>query len=207
MQKSAIHIGAVIELQLDKRLIRIIAFDENEVLYEAWRDETPEWRINNLKRTIYYMRLPVSIILDDGVYVKTENYTTEETAIHRPDLPFRLAQSTFLEWSANAPPAFEQFSKGLLHSKTTSPVLSTTLDAPALYLSPFGPKGSVKPGVLVKSLNGVNFTAAELLWHASILQAENMRDIRLVTGVGIYRGGIQRKLPSYYIWGARSRSE
>jgi hypothetical protein len=55
--------------------------------------------------------------------------------------------------------------------------------------------------------DGSAFTEAELLTKARILQAPFVGDIRLTEGVGIYRAGIKKRLPSYYIWGARSRAD
>jgi hypothetical protein len=55
--------------------------------------------------------------------------------------------------------------------------------------------------------DGEAFTEAELLTKARILQAPFVGDVRLTEGVGIYRAGIKKRLPSYYIWGARSRAD
>lgn len=36
---------------------------------------------------------------------------------------------------------------------------------------------------------------------ARILPGPFVGDVRLTEGVGIYRAGIKKRLPSYYIWG------
>lgn len=206
-QEAAIRIGAIYQLKPTRELIRIIAHDANEVMYDSWCAETSSWEIASLKRTVWYLRLPTTLLLRDGVYIRTEEYTPSETQIHRPDLPFSFAQSTLLEWAPSCPPSLEEFSRDLLKSVGTVEYLPKSLAAPAIYISPFGPKGSVKAAVLVESLNGISFTAPELLWQSGKLQAKYIRDIPVTTGVGIYRGGIHRQLPAYYIWGANNRAE
>ena len=42
---------------------------------------------------------------------------------------------------------------------------------------------------------------------ASELQFPHAGDVLLTEGVGIYRAGIKKRTPSYYIWGGRSRAE
>ena len=53
---------------------------------------------------------------------------------------------------------------------------SVALNAQAVVLIPFGPKGAPKRASAVKAINGSSFSALELLWLA-------------------------HNLPSYYLWG------
>jgi hypothetical protein len=206
MNSSHLHSGAVFQTEWDSRPIRIIAFDDEQVMYDSWWPHVPGWGIDSLNRTVSYYRLPTSLLFSKAKYLRTEEYTEAELSIHRPDLPFAFARSPSLEWPTGSPATVEEFPNGLfqLADKPSEP---RTLDTPKIYLAPFGPKGSSKPGVLVEAENGTCFTVEEILWRAAQLQSQYLREIKVTAGVGIYRLGIQRKLPSYYIWGAKSRME
>ncbi|WP_173346109.1 hypothetical protein [Pseudoduganella dura] len=206
MNPSDLHVGAVFQREWDSCPIRVIAFDDEQVMYDCWWPHIPGWGIDSLNRTISYYRLPLSLLLKKSTYLRTDEYTEVELCIHRPDLPFGFARFADLEWPSIPPVAEDDFpghTSFMAGVEASNPLLHTE----KLYLHPFGPKGSVKPGVLLESENPTGFTVDEVLWHAARLQAPHLREIKVTTGVGIYRSGIQRKLPSYYIWGAKSRME
>lgn len=83
--------------------------------------------------------------------------------------------------------------------------INILLDAPRIFLEPFGPQGGPKPSALVAAENAKTFNVEEVLWHAARLQFQHLRDEKIIQGVGIHRSGFQRALPSYYVWGAKSR--
>jgi hypothetical protein len=90
------------------------------------------------------------------------------------------------------------------HSRPVDPA---RLDAAAIFLQPFGPRNSPKPPSLLHAKNGLFFTAAEPLHAAHALQAPFVGDEPLTVGVGVYRLGIRRRVPSFYLWGVRSKRE
>lgn len=206
MNSSDLHVGAVFQPEWDSRPIRIIAFDDEQVMYDCWWPHIQGWGIDSLSRTISYYRLPLSLLLKRSKYLRTDEYTEAELSVHRPDLPFSFAQFADLEWPSIPPVAKEDF-PGSISLVARAGASKPRLDTAKLYLLPFGPKGSVKPGVALESENPLGFTIDEMLWHAARLQAPYLREIKATAGVGIYRSGIQRRLPSYYIWGAKSRME
>jgi hypothetical protein len=206
MNPQHLHLGAVFQPDWDERPIRVLAFDKTEVMYDCWWPHKGAWGLTSLKGTVSYYRIATTFLLSRAAYVRTDQYTDSEFKIHRPDLPFSFAKCSEIEWSVVLPASINELEQSLASTKISAAILLASLNAPRLYLSPFGPKGSSKPGHLVEAQNGEAFSAAELLWHASRLQAPFVRDVPLTTGVGIYRLGLQRQLPSYYIWGARSRA-
>lgn len=206
MNSDELQVGAVFQREWDNSPIRIIAFDDEQVMYDCWWPHVPGWGIDSLNRTIAFYRLPRSLLLNKSRYLITEKYTKAELSVLRPDLPFGLARSVDLQWPSIPPAAKEDF-PGRTSFETPAGASKTLLDTPKLYLLPFGPKGSAKPGVVLQSENPSGFTIDEVLLHAARLQAPHLREIKITTGVGIYRSGIQRKLPSYYIWGGKSRME
>lgn len=204
MTPDELHVGAVVQPEWHGEPIRVIAFDEVTVMYDCWWPHLPGWGIDSLNRTITYYRVPTPLLLSRGRLLRTEPYTEVELSVHRPDLPFSFATSTDLEWPMMSPPSRDAFPNAPLHLAGHSfdrPVL----DAASIYLAPFGPKGSARPSTLVEAADGTAFTVSDILWHAARLQSGFLRDVRITTGVGIYRAGIRRKIPSYYIWGSSSR--
>lgn len=206
MNTSNLQVGAVFQPEWDTRPIRVIAFDAEQVMYDCWWPHVPGWGIDSLNRTISYYRISLSWFLNKSKYLRTDAYTEAELSIHRPDLPFGFARFANIEWPSIPFATKEDFPGStsiITQVGASTPILNTA----KLYLLPFGPKGSSKPGVLLESENPCGFTIEELLWHAARLQSQYLREIKVTNGVGIYRSGIQRKLPSYYIWGAKSRME
>ena len=141
-----------------------------------------------------YCRLPRRHVEANARYVRTDALTETELQIHRPDLPFAVARRDDVSWYE---PAWQEDA-----FETTS-----VLPVGVIYLAPFGPRDSAKTAVLLTAENGEWFTEAELLTKAKVLQEPFVGDVRLTEGVGIYRAGIKKRIPSYYIWGARSRAE
>lgn len=78
------------------------------------------------------------------------------------------------------------------------------LSTPKVVLKPFGPKGNTRQGSVVEAQKGPGFSALEILWLAHNLQAQYVKDWE--NGVGIYRSGFQRGMPSYYLWGVNDRA-
>jgi hypothetical protein len=204
MTLNDLHVGAVLQPQWDSRPLRVIAFDEETVMYDCWWPQIPGWGIDSLNRTLAYYRVPTSLLLRQSKHLRTEEYTEAEMAVLRPDLPFSFARFANFEWPTVSPATPEEFPNGsfsCIEDQSSQPCL----DAAKIYLEPFGPKGGSKPGVMIEAENRAAFTVKEILWHAARLQSPFLRDTRVTTGVGIYRSGIRRKLPSYYVWGSKSR--
>lgn len=91
MNSGELHAGAVFQREWDNRPIRIIAFDDEQVMYDCWWPHVPGWGIDSLNRTIAYYRLPLSLFLNKSRYLRTEEYTKAELSVLRPDLPFGFA--------------------------------------------------------------------------------------------------------------------
>jgi hypothetical protein len=79
------------------------------------------------------------------------------------------------------------------------------LSASSVYLLPFGTGGGIKAAVRVAADNDNSFTVGELFRKAQAVQVRHLGDVLPGAGVGIYRSGLQRGLPAYYLWGAVSR--
>ncbi|MFC7517510.1 hypothetical protein ACFQUU_21090 [Herbaspirillum sp. GCM10030257] len=205
---DTLELGAVYKPDWDERLIRVIAFDNNVVMYDVWWPGVEGWGLGKLTGKVAYYRISTQLLLARASYVRTDEYSELEFKTNRPDLPFSFSQSTALNWYDQVPENIERLAHifevcGEGAGAACAPCLGTA----QVYVSPFGPKGSSKPAILIKADDGNAFTVAELLWNAWQLQLPNLRETRLTDGVGLYRLGLQKQIPSYYIWGAKSRLE
>jgi len=192
MSTSAITLGAVFKTDWHPERMRVIAFDNDVVMYDIWWSHRGSWAMSKLLGNYSYYRLPRILFEEHASLLGSEPLTEKEVQVHRPDLPFAFATRQSLSW-------YDQWPENL---PTES---EEALQAPAIYLAAFGPRDSSKPAVLVHAENGLSFTDTELLLAAKSIQDPHVRESPLTRGVGIYRSGIQKRLPSYYLWGAKSR--
>ncbi|BCB81928.1 hypothetical protein GCM10022251_51890 [Phytohabitans flavus] len=169
-------------------------------MYDTWWPHIDGWGLADLgevrKRRITYYVVPASTLAEKATYLRAEPLTEAEQALHRPDLPFAAARSDALSWPEEAPASIEASAKG------PGP---EALEVPEVYLHPFGPRGGERAGVRVKAENGTAFTRDELVWRASVIQAPLIRAGASVQGIGIYRSGLNRGVPAFYLWGSQSR--
>jgi hypothetical protein len=201
MSPEAIQIGAVFQPSFDERPIRLIAVDDREVMYDSWWPHRSAWGFASLPGTVSYYRMPRRVLLERCRYLRSEPLSPAELDVHRPDLPLRFGASPDLEWpDADQLEAFP----GRIAASFPS---SLGLAATRLYLCPFGPKGRSKPGVLVEPDAPHAATIRGLLARAAAIQAPHLRDQRPTRGIGVYRLGLQRKVPSYYLWGSQSKAD
>ncbi len=201
MNAPPVALGAVYEAHWSPEPVRIVAFDENVIMYDTWWPHKNAWAMSKLLGSFSYYRLPRAYFESHSRHLRTDPYSEQEQKVHRPDLPFEFAKRSDLSWYEpwHKPPATAVASR--------APVSEPTLESPALFLEPFGPRDSAKPATLVHAQNGKYFTENEVLHLAHALQIPHLREAKLTSGVGIYRSGIKKRLPSYYIWGAKSRMD
>lgn len=192
MTSPMIKPGDVYETNWTSWPVRVVALDADVVMYDAWWPHKNAWGMSNLLGSFSYYRLKRRYFEAHTRYLRSESLTEQELKVHRPELPFAFAQCNDLSW-------YETWSS--INVASNGQILAT----PAIYIAPFGPRDSSKPSVLVQSENGEFFTEKELLALAKEIQSPYLGEKRLTNGVGIYRSGIKKRIPSYYLWGARSR--
>jgi hypothetical protein len=206
MATSTIELGAVFKTDWDERPIRVLAFDDIEVLHDCWWPHLNRWGLSQLRGKASYYRFPTGLLRSRAVCVRVDRLTPAELAVHRPDLPLRLCRFPDLHWTKDRYPTIASYASAV---EKASPRLRidpvrVALDLPAVVLMPFGPKGSRKRGSVVKARSASGFSALELLWLSHNLQSQYVKDWR--NGVGIYRSGFEGGVPSYYLWGASDRA-
>jgi len=208
MQLGHIQLGTVFQTPWDERPGRVIAFDDEVVMYDGWWPASEAWGLADFNGSCSYLRLTTAMVLRDATYLRTETYTSAEFQLHRPDLPLSLCIHTDVNWSADVPTDTAETSDLLSRLGEGSELgQRRVLPIPAVYLAPFGPQKGQKRAVLVKAVDGQSFTEAELIWNAWRIQAPFVGAQPLTQGMGLYRSGLNRKVPSYYLWGDKSLLE
>jgi hypothetical protein len=206
MEPTRVEIGAVRQWAHSDRPFRILALSHDVVMYDSWWPDLGDWGLADLAQAkrgrVSYSVATAATVAEKSTFVRSAPLTDAESSLYRPDLPFASVQSTDLSWPAQAPESAESFaSRWPADSGRGTDVLAS----PEVYLFAFGPKGGERGGVLVKADNGASFRGDELVWKATVVQAPFVRAGASAHGIGIYRSGLNRGIPAYYLWGARSR--
>lgn len=196
-----ISVGSVVQPDWDGRAHRILLMDQIQVLYDVWWSHAHEWGFSTLSGEGHYYCLPTGLLRGRSTVLRSEPLTDIERAIHRPDLPLRLLRSPSMQWSKDQYQDMSHFiaahQADIEHLRISDD--DVALDAPEVFLAPFGPAGRIKRGVRLKASNGRNFSSIELLWRAYAVQAPQLRTS--TNGIGIYRAGFKSKAPVFYLWG------
>jgi hypothetical protein len=193
--------GGVYNTILSEDPVRVLRFDDIEVFYDAYWSSLDKWTFaSSLKRSGAYYRTTPGVFLRNATFLRPQPLTSEELNTFRPDLPNRLCRNKNMTWTAKIFHELEDFKKyaSLFRCDISDSII---LPVPNISLTPFGAKGrvtSLKP-TLISSVDKNGFSSIELLWHANNIQAEHSKHI-VDNGVGIYRSGHYKKVPSYYIW-------
>jgi hypothetical protein len=205
MHLHPIELGAVYQTEWGNDPLRVIAFDSEVTMYGAWYPHENAWS-SDVHKSMSYYRLPTPLLLEKSTYIRTDLYTDAELKRHRPDLPLSLARHLDLAWTSEPPADMADIEETLRDRGHDGSSISAgpALNASAIVLEPFGPKGGQRRGTLIKANDGKTFYEAELIWHAWRIQAPFVRSPAQTKGIGIYRSGLQRGVPSYYVWGSTS---
>ena len=195
MDASNIEPGAVFRFPHDDRPNRVLLHHDDVVMYDGWLPHRDGWGLADLEaikrqRIVYYVTT-VSTLQEKATYLRVDPLSADERAVHRPDLPFAALQDTAITWFVGSHRAAVRARSGL--------------DASPIYLLPFGPGGGTKTGLRIVADNGSSFSVDELFRKAQAAQSRHLGDAMPVAGVGIYRSGLQRGLPAFYLWGSVSR--
>jgi hypothetical protein len=195
MDVSKIEPGAVFRFAHDDRPLRVLLHDSDVVMYDAWWPHLDGWGLADLeaikRRRITYYVTTVPTVLEKARYLRGDPLSAGERALHRPDLPFTAVRDKAITWSSDN-------TSGLAGARSQ-------LNASRIYLEPFGPGGGTRAGVLVVADNGSSFAAEELFRKAQIAQLRHLGNVMPVPGVGIYRSGLLRGVPAFYLWGSVSK--
>lgn len=196
MNPLPITVGNVYEISSQPNPMRVVGVDDHVVMYDSWWPHKGAWGMQELVGTFSYYRMPRAIFESRSRLLRSEPLSPLELTVHRPDLPFAFAQRIDLSW-------YEKWNETDISTRDAVPALQV----PEIFLVPFGPRDSSKPPVLVRANDQRSFSVSELLRAAHTVQAPFLGDARITVGVGIYRSGIKKRVPSFYLWGADAKHE
>jgi hypothetical protein len=191
------RLGEVRELKTEhgENTIRVIGFDDLEVFYDVWWEHSNKWGLEGSRSASFY-RLPSKFCEVNSSVIRIEELSEKEVGILQPDLPLRTSILSKWKWDQNEYVSLSDFELKLgssLNELESQPLLNTD----KVILIPSGPNGGDKKGVIIEADDGISFGPVEILWKAHNVQSKyetNAKD-----GVGIYRLGISKKIPSYYL--------
>lgn len=191
-------LGGVYKTKFHPDPHRVIAFDNYEVFYDGYWPTLDKWTFSDsLNSKCFYYRTIPSVFLDSATFLREQPLTERESSIFRPDLPFRICRNKQIQWMTNDFSDINLY-KDFLIKNNFSLSQEIVLNVPEIVLHPYGPKGGGVKATKITASNKQGFTNSELLWHGQNLQSihlkENSKD-----GVGLFRLGHEKKIPSYYI--------
>jgi len=203
VSSSWIKVGAVFRWVHDQHLGRILVHDGATVMYDAWRPHLDTWGLADLRLArrgaISYYITFTSALLAKTAFLRDEPLTADEESLHRPDLPFGVVRRPGVAWPT-VEPDVTAFAAAFGEE-------TVMLTVPELYLRAFGPSGGSKGAVRVCADDNGRLTAEELMREAAEVQMPHLGNRNIVEGVGVYREGLHRGRPSFYLWGAASKLE
>lgn len=97
---SQLSLGAVFEVQHSDKPCRVLAFDELEVFYDAYRGaglSEEGWTFGLSGRECIYYRHATPLFLDSAKKLRVDPPSPDAMALHRPDLPLRFGRSRQLQ--------------------------------------------------------------------------------------------------------------
>jgi hypothetical protein len=183
-------LGGIYKTNWDNSTARIIGLDDFEVFYDGYWSHENSWTFSgNFKKKCFFYRTSRQAFEEKSVQHDVLPLTTEEKQAFRPDLPMRLGRSKALSWN--------DFKVSDLKELPDHDFLQQKLLAEKIILLPYGIKGGLKKGTIVTADNGAYFDCEELISKAKRIQESVNNETS--KGIGIYRIGIETRLPSFYI--------
>ena len=187
-------------------LYRIIIVDNKEILYDFYWTTLGKWTCSErLSSKCFYSRMAFANFLETTTFIKNQPLTRNELDIFKPDLPLRAYRQRNIQWQIEYFDNLENYSI-FLNSFNVDISTKIIFEAPEIILYPYGPKGGLVKPTKIGALNGHYFTYEELLWNAQNLQSVHLKE-ETTSGIGIFRLGHEKKLPSFYIGNYVDRAE
>lgn len=188
-----LELGGIFRTEWEERPFRIIGLDNLEVFYDCLWPHDNKWTFSgNFKRQCFLYRTSLPLFEQKSQRIDFLPLTEQEQRAFRPDLPIRIGRMKELSWNNINESDFSSFAKSVKAN-----IQEQKLQTGKVVLLPYGDKGGLKKGVVISADNSTYFNGAELLWKAKEIQKvvnDNVSD-----GVGLYRIGYEKGLPSYYI--------
>ena len=177
---------------------KIISFDKYEVFSDGKRITEEKWDLDaNRIKTKIFARSRRNAFDKWSTLIGYEPYSDERLAVIRPDLPMRIGRIYDISWGDQVFNSEETIAK-YLETYASVAVRTKMLDVKEVYLKRQSKTAGSSVPFLVTADNGKNIPLEELLFKANQIQSSLKTEKS--AGIGIYRSGIIKGIPSYYIW-------
>jgi len=182
---------------------RSLSFDNIEAFVDIYHKDVNNWStLEYGVKNIIFTRMPFGDIIKYGNKIGFDEVSIGLEKKLFLSLPHRISRIIDVNWEDNI--FCEQNALfSYLESTMSIEWLERKIELPEIYLGAQTKTGGWKKDELIKADNGIYFTSSEVLWKASLLQKVNIKNS---IGVGIYRSGVKRGIPSYYIGGYYDRA-
>jgi len=192
-----LKIGGVYKSGWSDNLMRIIGLDDIEVFYDSLRPHINSWTFSgHFKKKCFFYRTSSKFFQENSEFVEYLPLTELEQNAFRPDLAMRIARTKELNWNDFGCTSYLQL-KEESEKLFSEDFLSEKIFTDKIVLLPQGNKGGLKKGTIITAANSRFFESMELIWKAKEFQEAASSQIS--NGIGIYRIGFEKELPSYYI--------
>jgi hypothetical protein len=150
----------------------------------------------NFNKKCSFYRTSSKLFAQKSSLIEVLPLNNEEKKNFRPDLTFRVCRTKEFCWNGFEKLTFDEFK---LQASRILPesVFTQKLLAEKIVLIPYGNHGGHKKGSVITADNCEYFECVELIWKARQLQEAVNKQISI--GVGLYRSGFEKRLPSFYI--------
>ena len=177
-------LGEIYKTKFDERIFRIIGLDNFEVFYDCLSNENKWTFSGNFKRKSIFFRMEAELFKIKSELIKREEFTEKEAEYFRADLPMRFGRIKNLSWNSVAKSELNKYQNEFSQRKVNA-------DKIILIPSRSKQKGGFLKGELIES-NSI-LTEFEIIQKASELQKISSN------GIGFYRMGCQKGIPTYSI--------
>ncbi|MGY6647409.1 hypothetical protein [Wenyingzhuangia sp. IMCC45574] len=190
--ENELIVGGIYELNWGAKIVRVISFDDYEVLYDIYWTHSKMWAFSsNITKKCYFHRLSTASFLSKSNRIDYLKLTDVEKKSFNPYVSIRACRVNNLSWDNKAlsNPSYiaKRFNIGQMEG----------IDASKIWIYPFKCNNSFSCAKLIHADNQRSFSGVELLTKAYAIQ--NAVNPIKTEGIGIYRIGIQDGIPSYYI--------
>ena len=179
-------LGEIYKTEFDERPFRIIELDDYEIFYDClWSENNWTFSGNFRGKSIFY-RMETDLFKGKSELIDFKKLSEKEFEYFRPDLPMRFGRTKNVNWNS-----FE--SNGIEHLK--SEFINRKINSNKIVLVPFGKNGGYQKGEIIDS-------KTELTEFDIILKAKEIQEsvnYQKSNGIGFYRLGYDKGLPSYSI--------
>lgn len=197
MEILELQVGGIYRNNMTNEICRIIGFDEYTVHYDGYWELINKWTFSgNFKSVGVFHGALRKFFPERYRQIDYLPLTEEEHLMFRPDLPIALCLTNELSWNAFKIDNYNSFKEQISTFQNIS-FLKRTLQANKIVLLPYGKKGGTKSGKLISADNNQFFESAELIWKAKEIQETVNNEIS--NGIGFFRSGYEKRVPSYYI--------